>query len=199
MTDPDIEILSTDLKIATLEKDGRLFMEMTVERGKGYVSKTSEDTIGVIPIDSIYTPIYKVNYDIEPTRVGQITDYDRLTLEAWLNGSISPEEAISMAARMMNDHLSLFMRPTNKPDNLKTIEEIDDESKNRILTMLIDKLDLSVRSYNALRRMGIDKVEDLTQKTEKGMLKMRNLGIKSFEEVKFKLKELGLGFKVDED
>jgi DNA-directed RNA polymerase subunit alpha len=199
MTDPDIEILSTDLKIATLEKDGRLFVEMTVERGKGYVSKTSEDTIGVIPIDSIYTPIYKVNYDIEPTRVGQITDYDRLTLEAWSNGSISPEEAISTAARMMNDHLKLFMGSSDKPNNVETMEEKEEEGKAKILDRLIEDLNLSVRSYNCLKRAGINRVEELTRRTAEEMVKTRNLGRKSLEEVEDKLKELGLGFKVDED
>ncbi|MDR3599459.1 MAG: DNA-directed RNA polymerase subunit alpha [Desulfosporosinus sp.] len=200
ITDPDIEILNQDLKIATLDKNGRLFMEMTVKRGKGYISKIPEDAIGVIPIDSIFTPIYKFNYDVEPTRVGQITDYDRLTLEAWSNGSISPEEAISTAAKIMNDHLSLFMRPTDIPEDVETmIEKEEEDSRGKILNMLIEDLNLSVRSYNCLRRMGIDTVDQLTQKTEAEMIKMRNLGRKSLEEVIMKIKDLGLAFCADED
>jgi len=198
ITDPDIEILSTDLKIATLEKDGRLFMEMTVERGKGYVS-ADKNANGVISIDSIFTPIYKFNYDVEPTRVGQITDYDKLTLQVWSNGSISPEEAISTAARMMNDHLKLFMGSSDKPNNVETMEEKEEEGKAKILDRLIEDLNLSVRSYNCLKRVGINRVEELTRRTAEEMVKTRNLGRKSLEEVEDKLKELGLGFKVDED
>lgn len=194
ITDPDIEILNPDLKIVTLDKEGRLFMEMTVERGKGYVSKTSEDTI-----DSIFTPIYKFNYDVEPTRVGQITDYDKLTLEVWSNGSISPEEAISTAARMMNDHLNLFMRSGDKPNNVETMEEKEEEGKAKTLDRLIEDLNLSVRSYNCLKRAGINRVEELTRKTEEEIVKTRNLGRKSFEEVEYKLKELGLSFRSEEE
>ena len=169
ITDPDIEILNPDMKIATLDKDGRLFMEMTVKRGKGYISadknKTTEDASGVIPIDSIYTPIYKVNYEVEATRVGQITDYDKLTLEAWSNGSISPEEATSAAAKILSDHLRLFMGLSDKLDNTETIVE-EQECNDKTFEMLIEELNLSVRSYNSLKRAGINSVEDLTQKTE---------------------------------
>ncbi|MDR3539882.1 MAG: DNA-directed RNA polymerase subunit alpha [Desulfosporosinus sp.] len=196
ITDPDIEILNPDLKIATLDKDGRLFMEMTVERGKGYVSKTSEDTIGMISVDSIFAPIYKVNYEVEPTRVGQITDYDKLTLEAWSNGSISPEEAISTAARILNDHLRLFIGAS---EDVETEIEKVEKPKDRMIKMLVEDLNLSVRSYNCLRRMGIDTVDQLTQKTEKELIKMRNLGAKSLEEVKDKLEELGLSFLPEEE
>ncbi|SPF34786.1 DNA-directed RNA polymerase subunit alpha [Candidatus Desulfosporosinus infrequens] len=192
ITDLDIEILNPDLKIATLDKDGRLFMKMTVERGKGYVSKTSEGTI-----DSIFTPIYKVNYDVEPTRVGQITDYDKLTLEAWSNGSISPEEAISTAAKMMVDHLSIFMESVVEPEP-DVIENVED-SMSKTPKMLVENLDLSVRSYNSLKRAGLNTLEDLTKKTEKELIKMRNLGIKSFEEVKSKLEELGLSFLPEDE
>jgi len=198
ITDPDIEILNPDLKIATLDKDGRLFMELTVERGKGYVS-ADKNANGVISIDSIFTPIYKFNYDVEPTRVGQITDYDKLTLEVWSNGSISPEEAISTAARMINDHLKLFMGSSDKPNNVETMEEKEEEGKAKILDRLIEDLNLSVRSYNCLKRAGINRVEELIRRTAEEMVKTRNLGRKSLEEVEDKLKELGLGFKVDED
>ena len=203
ITDPDIEILNPDLKIATLDKDGRLFMEMIVRRGKGYISadknKTLEDANGVIPIDSIYTPIYKVNYEVEATRVGQITDYDKLTLEAWSNGSISPEEATSAAAKILSDHLRLFMGLSDKFDNVETMVEEEEGSSDKTIIMLIEDLNLSVRSYNSLKRAGINKVEDLTQKTEADMIKMRNLGSKSLIEVELKLKELGLSFRPEEE
>lgn len=203
ITDPDIEILNPDLKIATLDKDGRLFMEMTVERGRGYVSadknKKPEHAIGVIPIDSIFAPIYKVNYTVEDTRVGMVTDYDKLTLEVWSNGSISPEEATSLAAKILSEHLRLFMGLTDKLNNVEIMVEKEEEAKDKILEMTIEELDLSVRSYNCLKRAGINTVEELTQKTEEDMIKVRNLGRKSLEEVEFKLKELGLGFRKADD
>ncbi|TGE33149.1 DNA-directed RNA polymerase subunit alpha [Desulfosporosinus sp. Sb-LF] len=205
ITDPDIEVLNPDMKIATLDRDGRLFMEMTVERKKGYVSadknKKPDDVIGVIPIDSIFAPIYKVNYTVEDTRVGQITDYDKLTLEAWSNGSISPREATSTAAKILSDELRLFVRLNDKPDNDAGDGDIlvEKEEANKILEMTIEELDLSVRSYNCLKRAGINSVEELTQKTEEDMIKVRNLGRKSLEEVEFKLKDLGLGFRPAED
>jgi DNA-directed RNA polymerase subunit alpha len=191
--------LPSDLKIATIDKDGRLFMEMTVKRGKGYIpadkNKTTEDSTGAIPVDSIYAPIYKVNYEVEATRVGQITDYDKLTLEAWSNGSISPEEAISTAAGNLYDHLSLFIGGNDIPRTIETIVEKEEESKSKIINMLIEDLELSVRAHNSLKRTGINTVEDLTQKTEEDMFKLRNLGRKSLEEVEYKLKELGLEFR----
>ena len=203
ITDPDIEILNPDLKIATLDKDGRLFMEMIVRRGKGYISadknKTPEDASGVIPIDAIYTPIYKVNYEVEATRVGQITDYDKLTLEAWSNGSISPEEATSAAAKILSDHLLLFIGLSDKFDNVETMVEKEEGGSDKTIIMLIEDLNLSVRSYNSLKRAGINRVEDLTQKTEADMIKMRNLGSKSLTEVELKLKELGLSFRSEEE
>ena len=203
ISDPDIEILNSELKIATLDNDGRLFMEMTVERGRGYVpadkNKKPDQVIGVIPIDSIFAPIYKVNYTVEDTRVGQITDYDKLTLEAWSNGSISPEEATSSAAKILSDHLRLFMGLTDKLNNVEIMVEKEEEAKDKILDMTIEELDLSVRSYNCLKRAGINSVEELTQKTEEDMIKVRNLGRKSLEEVEFKLKNLGLSFRPAED
>lgn len=203
ITDPDIEILNPDLKIATLDQDGRLYMEMTVERGRGYVSaeknKKSDHVIGVIPIDSIFAPIYKVNYTVEDTRVGHITDYDRLTLEAWSNGSISPEEASSSAARILSDHLRLFMGLTDRLNSIEVTEEKEEEARDKILDMTIEELDLSVRSYNCLKRAGINTVEELTQKTEGDMIKVRNLGRKSLEEVEIKLKNLGLLFRPSDD
>jgi len=203
ITDPDIEILNPDLKIATLEKDGRLFMEMVAERSRGYVpaekNKKPDQPIGVIPVDSIFAPIYKVNYTVEDTRVGMMTDFDKLTLEIWSNGSISPEEATSLAAKILSEHLQLFIGLT---DNLKDVEimvEKEEEAKDKILEMTIEELDLSVRSYNCLKRAGINTVEELTQRTEEDMMKVRNLGRKSLEEVENKLKALGLSFRKAED
>jgi len=203
ITDPDIEILNPDLKIATLESDGRLSMEMTVERGRGYVpaekNKKPEHVIGVIPIDAVFAPIYKVNYTVEDTRVGMDTDYDRLILEVWSNGSISPEEATSLAAKIMVEHLRLFIGLTDKMNNVEIMVEKEEEAKDKILEMTIEELDLSVRSYNCLKRAGINTVEELIQRTEEDMMKVRNLGRKSLEEVSNKLKELGLSFRKPED
>ncbi len=202
-TDPDIEILNPDLEIATLDKDGRLFMEMTVERGRGYVAadknKKPEHVIGVIPIDSIFAPVYKVNYSVEDTRVGQITDYDKLTIEVWSNGSISPEEATSLAAKILSEHLRLFMGLTDKLNNVEIMVEKEEEAKDKVLYMTIEELDLSVRSYNCLKRAGINSVEELTQKTEEDMIKVRNLGRKSLEEVKKKLLDIGISLREEED
>lgn len=203
ITDPDIEILNPDMKIATLDKDGRLFMEMTAERGRGYVpadkNKKPDQAIGIIPIDSIFAPIYKVNYTVEDTRVGMVTDYDKLSLEVWSNGSITPEEATSLAAKILSEHLRLFMGLTDKLNNVEIMVEKEEEAKDKILEMTIEELDLSVRSYNCLKRAGINSVEELTQKTEEDMIKVRNLGRKSLEEVEFKLKDLGLGFRKADD
>ncbi|CAA7600168.1 DNA-directed RNA polymerase [Acididesulfobacillus acetoxydans] len=203
ITDPDIEILNPDLKIATLDRDGRLFMEMSAERGRGYVSaeknKKADDVIGVIPIDSIFAPIYKVNYTVEDTRVGMVTDYDKLTLEVWSNGSVSPEEATSLAAKILSEHLRLFMGLTDKISGVEIMVEKEEEPKDKILEMTIEELDLSVRSYNCLKRAGINTVEELTLKTEEDMIKVRNLGRKSLEEVEQKLGALGLGFRKPED
>ena len=204
ITDAEIEILNPDLKIATLDNNGRLFMEMTVDRGRGYVSaeknkQKADHPIGVIPIDSIYAPIYKVNYTVEDTRVGQTTDYDKLTLDVWSNGSISPEEATSFAAKILTEHLRLFTGLTDKLNNVEIMVEKEEEAKDKIMEMTIEELDLSVRSYNCLKRAGINTVEELTQKTEEDMIKVRNLGRKSLEEVQQKLGDLGLDFRKSDD
>jgi len=203
VTDPDIEVLNPELKIATLDNEGRLFMEMTVERGRGYVSadknKAPDDTAGAISIDAIFAPIYKVNYEVGATRVGQITDYDKLTLEVWSNGSISPEEATSEAARIINEQLRLFVGLAGEVDHVEVMVEKEEEPKDKILKMLIEDLKLSVRAYNGLKRAGVNTLDDLTQKTEEDMIKMRNLGSKSLEEVELKLNELGLSFRLEEE
>jgi len=204
ITDSDLEILNPELMIATLENYGRLFIEMTVNRGRGYVSADKntapDDAVGAIPIDAIFGPIYKVNYEVGATRVGQITDYDKLTLEVWSNGSISPEKAISDAATIIHDQLRLFVGLTGELDQVEVmVEKEEEEPKDRILNRLIEDLKLSVRSYNCLRRAGICTLEDLTRITEDDMIKMRNLGNKSLVEVTLKLKELGLSFRVEEE
>jgi DNA-directed RNA polymerase subunit alpha len=205
ITGSDLEILNPELKIATLDQDGRLFMEMTVERDRGYVSadknKKQDHAIGVIPIDSIFTPIYKVNYSVEDTRVGQMTDYDKLILEISSNGSMTPQEAVSFAAKILMDHLRQFEELTNvlvSGEGETFIDKGKDE-KDKIMEMTIEELDLSVRSYNCLKRAGINTVEELTLKTEEDMIKVRNLGRKSLEEVEQKLHDLGLGFRMMDD
>jgi len=203
ITDPDVEILNPDLKIATLDTNGRMFAELTVERGRGYLvadkNKRPDHVIGVIPIDSIFSPVYRVNYAIQDTRVGQITDYDKLILEVWTDGSISPDEATSLSAKILNEHLRLFIGLTEKINSVEIMVEKEEEAKDKILEMTIEELDLSVRSYNCLKRAGINSVQELIQKTEEDMIKVRNLGRKSLEEVEQKLKELGLSFKRSED
>ena len=195
----DIDILNPDLHIATLEPDGRLFMEMTVKKGRGYVpaekNKEGEQVIGVIPVDSIFSPVYKVNYTVENTRVGQQTDYDRLILEVWSNGTITPEEAVSLAARNLIDRFRLFVGLTDKMEEEPVVPDKKTDERSRILDMPIEELELSVRSYNCLKRAAINTVEDLIQRTEEDMIKVRNLGKKSLEEVDAKLSELGLSLK----
>ncbi len=195
----DIDILNPDMHIATLEPDGRLFMEMTVKKGRGYVpaekNKEGEQVIGVIPVDSIFSPIYKVNYNVENTRVGQQTDYDRLILEVWSNGTITPEEAVSLAARSLIDRFRLFVGLTDRMEEELVLPDKKTDERSRILDMPIEELELSVRSYNCLKRAAINTVEDLTQRTEEDMIKVRNLGKKSLEEVDAKLAELGLSLK----
>jgi len=199
----DVEILNKDLHIATLNENGRLFMEMTVERGRSYVpaerNKKADHIIGVIPIDSIFTPVLKVNYTVGDTRVGQVTDYDRLSLEVWTNGSISPEEATSLSAKILNEHLKLFVSLTEKVGDVEIMVEKEEEERDKILDMTIEELDLSVRSYNCLKRAGINTVSELIQKTEEDMMKVRNLGKKSLEEVDKKLAELGLSLRKSEE
>lgn len=203
ITDADIEILNPELHIATLANNGRFFAEITVAKGRGYVSadknKKPDHVIGIIPVDSAFTPVRRVNYAIEDTRVGQVTNYDRLTLEVWTDGSIKPDEAVSLAARILNEHLRLFMGLTESVGDMEIMVEKEEEEKDKILEMTIEELDLSVRSYNCLKRAGINTVEELTLKTEEDMIKVRNLGRKSLEEVIHKLNELGLSLKESED
>lgn len=201
-TDDEVEIVNKDLHIATLNEDGHLQMQMTLERGRGYVSadknKTASMPIGVIPIDSIFTPVKKVNYQVEDTRVGQITDYDKLTLEIWTNGTLKPEEAISSAAKILTEHLNLFISLTDQVKPVaQTVQE--DEKKDKILDMTIEELDLSVRAYNCLKRAGINNVAELVLKNQEDMMKVRNLGRKSLEEVEQKLNGLGLNLKPNDD
>ncbi len=195
--DQDIEILNPDLVIATLSgKDTKLYMELTITRGRGYVSsdrnKTEDLPIGVIAVDSIYTPVERVNVTVENTRVGQITDYDKLTLDVFTNGTLEPDEAVSLAAKVLSEHLSLFIDLSENAKTAEVMVEKEDDEKEKVLEMGIDELELSVRSYNCLKRAGINTVEELTNKTSEDMMKVRNLGRKSLEEVLAKLKELGL-------
>lgn len=202
-TDADVEILNPELHIATLNEDADLNMEITVDKGRGYTvadkNKKPNQPIGIIPIDSLFTPIRKVNYYVENTRVGQITDYDKLTMEIWTNRTTAPDEAVAFAAKILSDHLDLFIQFV---DNVKSVEIMvkkEDEKKEKIMEMLVEELDLSVRSSNCLKRAGINTVEDLTQKSEEEMMRVRNLGRKSLEEVTQKLASLGLSLKQKED
>ncbi|WP_058485939.1 DNA-directed RNA polymerase subunit alpha [Defluviitalea phaphyphila] len=203
--DSDIEIVNPDLHIATLSggPDSKLFMEMTIVKGRGYVSsdknKTKDQPIGVIPVDSIFTPVSRVNFNVENTRVGQITDYDKLTLEVWTNGAMKPDEAVSLGAKVLSEHLNLFINLSENAKNVEVIVEKEEDKKEKALEMTIEELDLSVRSYNCLKRAGINTVEDLTNKTEEEMMKVRNLGKKSLEEVLNKLAELGFSLKPSDD
>ncbi|MCM1156274.1 MAG: DNA-directed RNA polymerase subunit alpha [Roseburia sp.] len=195
--DQDIEILNPELVIATLSgKDTKLYMELTITKGRGYVSseknKTDDLPIGVIAVDSIYTPVERVNVTIENTRVGQITDFDKLTLDVHTNGTLVPDEAVSLAAKVLSEHLSLFIDLSENAKTAEVMVEKEDDEKEKVLEMSIDELELSVRSYNCLKRAGINTVEELTNKTSEDMMKVRNLGRKSLEEVLAKLKELGL-------
>ena len=207
ITDPDVEILNPDLHIATLNEDGELHMEMTVERGKGYVAaeknKKPDHVIGVIPIDSIFSPIQRVNYTVQDTRVGNVTDYDKLILEVWTDGSIRPEEGVSRAAAILISHFKLFQNMAGIPE-IEEEEEIappepEEPDASKVLETTIDDLDLSVRSFNCLKRANINTVADLVSKTEEDMMKVRNLGRKSLEEVKKKLEEYDLTLKKEEE
>ena len=202
--DPDIEILNPDTVIATLSgKNTKLYMELTITKGRGYVSadknKREDLPIGVIAIDSIYTPVERVNVTVQNTRVGQITDYDKLTLDVHTNGTLVPDEAVSLAAKVLSEHLSLFINLSENAKNAEVMVEKEDDEKEKVLEMSIDELELSVRSYNCLKRAGINTVEELTNKTSEDMMKVRNLGRKSLEEVLAKLKELGLQLNPSED
>lgn len=207
IADPDVEILNPDLHIATLDAGGTLRMEITVERGRGYVpadkNKKSDHVIGVIPVDSIFSPILRVNYNVTDTRVGNVTDYDKLTLEIWTDGSIRPEEAVSKAATVMIAHLKLFQNvagvAAEDEAGAGPFTEAAEEAGTKTMEMTIEDLELSVRSYNCLKRAGINTVAELVQKTEEDMMKVRNLGRKSLDEVKKKLAELGLSLAESED
>ena len=202
--DADVEIFNPDLHIATLNDDAHLYIEITLSKGRGYVSADknksgAQSVIGVIPVDSIYTPVTKVNYTVENMRVGQYTDREKLTVEVWTNGTIKPDEAVSLAAKIMNDLLCLFVDLSEEAKNTEIIVEKEENKKEKVLEMTIEELDLSVRSYNCLKRAGINTVEDLTNKSEEDMMKVRNLGRKSLEEVINKLNGLGLYLKKEED
>ena len=201
--DANVEILNPDLHICTIAEGGKLHMELTANRGRGYnpssKNKNANQPIGVIAIDSIYTPVKKVNFYVENTRVGQITDYDKLTIELWTDGSLAPDEALSLAAKVMNEHLALFIDLSEATKNTEIMVEKEESKKEKVLETTIEELDLSVRSYNCLKRAGIINVEDLTNKTEEDMMKVRNLGRKSLEEVTNKLHSLGLDFMPSED
>lgn len=203
-TDSEVNILDPGMHIATLGKDAKLYMEIVIDRGRGYVSaernkQMINSPIDVIAVDSIYTPVLKVNYQVEDTRLGQVTDYDKLTLEVWTKGTINPQEAVSLAAKVMNDHLALFINLSDNARNTEIMVEKEEDQKEKVLEMTIEELDLSVRSYNCLKRAGINTVEDLTNKSEDEMMKVRNLGRKSLDEVLGKLEELHLKLKPSEE
>ncbi len=200
--DSEVEILNPDMHIATLSENARFFMELTLDKGRGYISaernKQDINTIGVIPMDSIYTPVNKVNYTVDNTRVGQITDFDKLSLEVWTNGTISAEDAVSLAAKIITEHLNLFVNLSAEGAGADIMVEKGDSGKEKVLEMTIEELDLSVRSFNCLKRAGINTVEDLINKTEDDMMKVRNLGRKSLEEVINKLASLGFTLRKEE-
>lgn len=202
ISDADVEVLNPELVIATLN-GGTLTMEIALAKGRGYVSaeknKREDHVIGVIPVDSIFNPVVKVNYNVEDTRVGQITDYDKLTLEVWTDGSIAPDEAVSSSAKILGDHLKLFVTLTENISDEVTMVEKEEEKKDKIMEMTIEELDLSVRSYNCLKRAGINSVEELVQRSDEDMMKVRNLGKKSLEEVGHKLDELGLSLRKEDE
>ncbi|MBQ3284493.1 MAG: DNA-directed RNA polymerase subunit alpha [Ruminococcus sp.] len=203
--DSEVEILNPQLHIATLADGATLNMEITLDKGRGYIPAeknkliSGNEIIGVLPIDSIYTPVLKVNYTVDNTRVGQITDYDKLTLSVWTNGVINAQEAVSLAAKVLTEHLNLFVNLSDRGFNTEIMVEKDDKGKEKVLEMTIEELDLSVRSFNCLKRAGINTVEDLISKSEEDMMKVRNLGRKSLEEVVFKLDSLGFSLRKDDE
>ena len=204
-TDSEVNILDPGMHIATLGKDASLYMEITLDKGRGYVSAERNKQlmpnlpIDVIAVDSIYTPVLKVNYTVEDTRLGQVTDYDKLTMEVWTDGTISAKEALSQAANLLNEHLKLFVDLSEEASIAEVLVEKDDKGKEKILEMTIEELDLSVRSFNCLKRAGINTVDDLINKSEEEMMKVRNLGKKSFDEVKEKLQSLGFDLSSEEE
>ena len=202
VADPDVEVLNPEQYICTVADGGHFHVRMTVKKGRGHVAadqnKSDDMPIGALPIDSIITPISRVNYQVESTRVGRRNDFDKLTLDVWTNGSISPREAISLAAKILTEHLDIFVNLTDEAKNAEIMVEKEETHKEKMLEMTIEELDLSVRSYNCLKRAGINTVQELTNKTEADMMKVRNLGRKSLEEVKNKLADLGLGLRKED-
>ena len=203
--DSEVEILNPELHIATLADGAKLNMEITLDKGRGYVPAeknkliAGNEIIGVLPVDSIYTPVLKVNYTVDNTRVGQITDYDKLTLSVWTNGVINAQEAVSLAAKVLCEHLNLFVNLSDRGYSTEIMVEKDDKGKEKVLEMTIEELDLSVRSFNCLKRAGINTVEDLISKSEEDMMKVRNLGRKSLEEVVYKLDTLGFSLRKEDE
>ena len=202
-TDGDLEVVNKDLHIATIDDGGKLYVEILVDTGRGYVmqikNKDEEDPISTIAVDSIYTPVKRVNFTVSNTRVGQITDYDKLTIELWTNSTIRPDEAICLSAKILIEHFKLFMTLSDHVNNVEIMVEKEEDKKEKVLEMTIEELDLSVRSYNCLKRAGINTVSELTERTMDDMMKVRNLGKKSLEEVQQKLEALGLGLKQSEE
>ena len=203
--DSEVEILNPELHIATLGEGAKLYMEITLDKGRGYVSgernkqNMPQGVIGELAVDSIYTPVLKVNFNVEPTRVGQSIDFDKLTLEVWTNGVITAQEAVSLAAKILTDHLTLFVDLSDKGQSTDTMVVTNDQGKEKVLEMTIEELDLSVRSFNCLKRAGINTVEDLLSKSEEDMMKVRNLGRKSLEEVIWKMASLGFNLRKDDE
>ena len=201
--DSEVEILNPDMHIASLDAGGKLVMEITLDKGRGYVpsekNKDSQTVIGVIPVDSIYTPVVKANFTVEDTRVGNVTDLDRLILEVWTNGTISAKDAVSLAAKILTEHLKLLVDLSDGQYSGEIMVEKGDIGKEKVLEMTIEELDLSVRSFNCLKRAGINTVDDLTNKSEEDMMKVRNLGRKSLEEVIAKLDSLGVSLSSNEE
>lgn len=203
VTGLDVEIVNKDLYIATINEDGRLYMELELEKGRGYVvaekNKKEGQPVGVIPVDSSFTPVKKVNFNVTNTRVGQITDYDKLILEVWTNGTMDADEAASLGAKILTEHLNLFIGLTDHVNDVEIMVEKEEDKKEKVLEMTVEELDLSVRSYNCLKRAGINTVDELIQKTEEDMMKVRNLGKKSLEEVQNKLAELDLSLRKSDE
>lgn len=203
ITGPDVEIVNKDHHIATINEDGNLYIELELVKGRGYVvaekNKKDDQPVGVIPVDSSFTPVKKVNFQVENTRVGQITNYDRLVLEVWTDGTMDPDEATSLGAKILTEHLNLFIGLTEHVNEVEIMVEKEEDKQEKVLEMTVEELDLSVRSYNCLKRAAINSVEELIEKTEDDMMKVRNLGKKSLEEVQEKLAELGLSLKKSDE
>jgi len=200
--DSDVEVLNPDLHIATLNSNGSLYMKINAERGRGYrtadANKQEGQPIGVIPVDSIFTPVSRVSYQVENTRVGQSANFDKLTFDVYTNGSIRPEEAVSLGAKVFTEHLNIFVSLTEEAQSMEVMVEKEEDQKEKVMEKTIEELDLSVRSYNCLKRAGINTVQELSTKTEEDMMKVRNLGRKSLDEIKSKMEELGLSLRSDD-